>query len=111
MERSLGLRDGGDGNRAGAQTERRGGAGPVRGLLGRKVLTGHLGSSEALDATSVLAFCLSKPGTIAVGRVGVFSRTKKAGGKRTRLPKQAAGARLTPLSQSVLGSHRTASFF
>src|SRR5262249_4925757 len=53
----------------GAQAGRRGGAGPVGGLLGGKDPTGRLGSSEALAATSVLTFCLSRPGAIAVGRV------------------------------------------
>jgi hypothetical protein len=37
-----GLRFNGDGDLSGAQTERRGGAGPVRGLLGGKDLTGRL---------------------------------------------------------------------
>ncbi len=32
----------GDGDQSGAQTERRGGAGPVRGLLGRKDPTGRI---------------------------------------------------------------------
>jgi hypothetical protein len=36
-----GLRYNGDGDLSGAQTERRGGAGPVRGLLGGKDLTGR----------------------------------------------------------------------
>jgi hypothetical protein len=36
----VGLRYSGNGP-SGAQTERRGGAGPVRGLLGGKDLTGH----------------------------------------------------------------------
>jgi hypothetical protein len=36
-----GLRYDGDGNHPGAQTERRGGAGPVRSLLGGKDLTGR----------------------------------------------------------------------
>jgi hypothetical protein len=37
-----GLRYNGDGNHPGAQTERRGDAGPVRGLLGGKDPTGRL---------------------------------------------------------------------
>jgi hypothetical protein len=36
-----GLLYNGDGDPSGAQTERRGGAGPVRGLLGGKDLTGR----------------------------------------------------------------------
>jgi hypothetical protein len=36
-----GLRYNGDGDYPGAQTERRGGAGPVRSLLGGKDLTGR----------------------------------------------------------------------
>jgi len=37
---------------SGAQTERRGGAGPVRGLLGGKDLTGRLSSSSLFRALS-----------------------------------------------------------
>ena len=49
-----GLRDNGDGNHPGAQTERRGGAGPVRSLLGGKDLTDRspLGKQLAKDQRS-----------------------------------------------------------
>src|SRR5262249_47862461 len=42
----------GDGYLSGAQTERRGGAGPVRGLLGRKDVTGRLVSSSVVRRQS-----------------------------------------------------------
>jgi hypothetical protein len=45
-----GLLDNGGGNHPGAQTERRGGAGPVGGLLGGKDPTGRLFESPLLPA-------------------------------------------------------------
>jgi hypothetical protein len=50
-----GLRYNGDGDPSGAQTERRGGAGPVGGLLGGKDPTGRF----ILDASLLLESCLS----------------------------------------------------
>jgi hypothetical protein len=48
-----GLRYNGNGDPSGAQTERRGGAGPVRGLLGGKDLTGRFFSeSDSLVASA-----------------------------------------------------------
>ena len=47
-----GLRYNGDGDLSGAQTERRGGAGPARGLLGGKDLTGRFSSGQLLVVSS-----------------------------------------------------------
>jgi hypothetical protein len=64
-----GLRYNGDGDLSSAQTERRGGAGPVRGLLGGKDLTGRFSlpqsrSLSVIDAgpiVSVRCSCYTPP--------------------------------------------------